>query len=101
MSETNETKKEMTMDDLARIVQEGFLNMDNKFSNRFDGVEKRLDKVESRLDRVEEKLDKVEVRLDGVENRLDNIEANLKKKVDKIEYNTLEYRVEKMEKKYA
>ena len=77
MEEKNkELKEKITMDDLARIVQDGFLKIDE----RFDGVEQRLD---------------------GVEQRLDNIQANLNKKVDRIDHNTLDYRVEKLEEKFA
>jgi len=84
MEEKNkELKEKITMDDLARIVQDGFLKIDE----RFDGVEQRLDGVEQRLD--------------GVEQRLDNIQANLNKKVDRIDHNTLDYRVEKLEEKFA
>lgn len=72
----NENKKEITMDDLARIVQNGFLS------------------VEGRLDRIE--TDVKEIKSDTGE-----IKAELNKKVDKIEHNTLKYRVEKLEKKFA
>lgn len=84
MEEKNkELKEKITMNDLARIVQDGFLKIDE----RFDGVEQRLDGVEQRLD--------------GVEQRLDNIQTNLNKKVDRIDHNTLDYRVEKLEEKFA
>ena len=81
MNKEKENKKEMTIDDLARILQNGLLKMDNGFKN----VDKRFDKVEERLTNVESKID--------------NIEANLNKKIDKIDHNTLTYRVEKLEKK--
>lgn len=71
------------MDDLARIIQGGFLS-----------VEGRLDKVKGRLDEIETEIK--EIRADT-----EDIKANLNKKVDKIEHNTLEYRVEKLEKKFA
>ena len=76
-------KKEVTIEDLAGMVQRGFVQMDN----RFDGVDKRLDKIENRLDKVED--------------RLDSIETELIKKVDKVDHNTLDYRVEKLEKRFA
>jgi tetrahydromethanopterin S-methyltransferase subunit G len=64
-----EDKKEITMDDLARIVQNGFLKIDERFDN--------------------------------VDKRLDTIEAEINKKVDTITHNTLDYRVEKLEKKFV
>ncbi|MDD5464071.1 MAG: hypothetical protein PHP62_02900 [Candidatus Moranbacteria bacterium] len=76
-------KKEITLEDIARTLQEGLLKMDNGFND------------------VNIKLDSVDNRLTKVESRLDNIEANLNKKVDVIEYNTLEHRTEKLEEKFA
>lgn len=64
------------MDDLARIVQDSFLS------------------VEGRLDNVEEKLE-------IIKTDTKDIKADLNKKVDRIEHNELEYRVEKLEKKFA
>ena len=48
-----------------------------------------------------EKVAKVEKRVIIVENKLDNVEAELNKKVNKIDNNTLKYRIEKLEKKFA
>jgi tetrahydromethanopterin S-methyltransferase subunit G len=76
MNNRKETKKEITMDDLARIVQDSFLS------------------VEGRLDNVEEKLE-------IIKTDTKDIKADLNKKVDRIEHNELEYRVEKLEKKFA
>ena len=49
------TKKEqqITLDDLAAMVANGFQKMSDQFSDRFDGVDKRLDGVDKRLDGVE------------------------------------------------
>lgn len=80
MSKLNQTKKEITLDDLALMVAKGF-------------------------DEVNEKMDKnfKEVRFDIKEIKSDteDIKADLNKKVDKIDHHTLEYRVEKLEKKFA
>ncbi len=77
------TKKEITLDDLALMIAKGF-----------DSVDKRFERVDKRFERVDEHFEKIE-------KRLDKIEADLNKKVDKIDYNTLTYRVEKLEKKFA
>jgi hypothetical protein len=79
----NQNKKEMTMDDLARIVQDSFLS------------------VEGRLDGVKEKLDKLEINVKEVKLDTEDIKAELNKKVDTITHNTLTYRVEKLEEKFA
>ncbi|MFA6184011.1 MAG: hypothetical protein WC682_02815 [Parcubacteria group bacterium] len=80
MKNNNKTKKEMTIDDLALMVAKGFNDANERMNKRFDQVDKRFEKIESRLK---------------------NIEADLNKKLDKIEHNTLIYRVEKLEKKFA
>ncbi|KKQ53530.1 MAG: hypothetical protein US70_C0002G0018 [Parcubacteria group bacterium GW2011_GWD2_38_11] len=92
-----ETKKELGLDDIARIVQNGFLKIDE----RFDGMNKRFDGVEERLDGVEERLDGVEERLASVEKKIDRIEGEIIKKVDTVKYNTTKYRVKKLEEKFA
>lgn len=84
----NQKKKKITMDYLARIVQEGFLSMKERFTG-----------VEGRLTSVEEKLETIEASVAVLKTDVKDIKANLNKKVDTIEYNTLEYRVEKLEKK--
>ncbi len=82
----NEKEKDMTLDDLARIVQNGFLKIDE----RFTGIDTRLDGIDVRLDNINEQLQ-------HVEDTTTQIKTNLNKKVDKFEYNTLEYRVERLE----
>ena len=84
MVEKGQTKKEITMDDLALMVANGFNEMDEKF------------------DRIDENFKEIKRGLGGeIRNSEENIKAEINKKVDKIEYNTLEYRVEKLEKKLA
>jgi hypothetical protein len=83
MDKNRDVKNEMTIDDLARIVQEGFL-----------GVDKRFDKVEF-------DISEIKTNVKEIKENMDNTEANLNKKVDKVEHNTLIYRVEKLEKKFA
>ncbi|MFA5871122.1 MAG: hypothetical protein WC858_00195 [Parcubacteria group bacterium] len=77
MEEKNsEKKEEVTMDDLARIVQEGFLDMEGRFK-------------------------KIETDVKGVKSDTEYIKAELNKKVDIFTHNDLKYRVEKVEKKFA
>jgi predicted nucleic acid-binding Zn-ribbon protein len=82
----NEKEKDMTLDDLARIVQNGFLKIDGQFSDL------NADVAELKTDVAVLKADVAELK-----DTVNTIEANLNKKVDKIEYNTLEYRVERLE----
>jgi hypothetical protein len=90
MEKNNQDKKEITLDDLARITQKGLLSIDEKLEN----VEKKLDKIETDVSVL-----KTDVTY--IKSTVDNIEANLNKKVDKVDHNTLTYRVEKLEKKFA
>ncbi len=85
-----EHKDKITIDDLARIVQNGFLKIDEQFNVL------GADVAELKTDVSELKTDVAELK-----RTVDTIEANLNKKVDKIEYNTLEYRVERLEKASA
>ena len=73
-------KKEITLEDLAGIVQNSLTEL-----------------------KTELKADIRELRTDiaRLDVKVDNIEANLNKKIDKIEYNTMDYRVEKLEKRFA
>jgi tetrahydromethanopterin S-methyltransferase subunit G len=92
-----ETKKEIGLDDIARIVQDGFLKIDEKFNI----VDKRFDDVDKRFDDVDKRFNSVEKRLISVEKKIDHIEGEIIKKVDKNDHSILKYRVEKLEKKFA
>lgn len=78
MNKEKQIKKDVTLDDLALMVAKGFDKMDEKFNKEFKEL----------------KADIKDIKSDTKE-----IKANLNKKVDTIEYNTLEYRVEKLEKR--
>lgn len=54
-------KKNVTMDDLAVMVAEGF-----------EGVNGRLDKVEGRLDKVEGRLGKLETSMEALRSSVNN-----------------------------
>jgi hypothetical protein len=45
--------KKITIEDLARMVQEGFADFKLYVDKRFDAIEDRLDNIETRLDRIE------------------------------------------------
>ena len=52
-------KKDITNNDLAVMVANGFSSVDKRFDSvdkRFDAVDKRFDKVENRLTNVEEAI---------------------------------------------
>ena len=78
-------KKNVTIDDLAVMVQGGFIETNKRIDKlsdsvdkRFDGVDKRFDKVEKRLDRIEklilsdhkDRIEKLEMEVQELKNLL-------------------------------
>ena len=60
--------KDITLEDLAQMVAEGFQEVNQKLDSlaeRFSLLEDRLGRVESRLGRVEDRLSDVVERLDA------------------------------------
>jgi len=96
MSEEKQIKKEVTIDDLALMVANGFNEVNERMDNGFKKVKNELgEEIKSSAEEVKSELRK------EIKESTGEIKSELNKKVDKIEYNTLEYRVEKLEKKYA
>jgi len=81
----------MTIDDLALIVERGF-----EKSERL--TDKKIDELALH---VQNELLGLKDIIKEVKSDTEEIKAELNKKVDKITYNTLEYRVEKLEEKFA
>ena len=67
-------KRQLTIDDLAAMIQRGFKEMVKKddLERRFDGVERRFDAVDVRLDRIEKLL------LVDHERRIERLEEQVK-----------------------
>lgn len=74
----NQTKREITLDDLARIVQDNFLEIKSEFKTDFGKIKSDIREIKSNTE---------------------NIKADLNKKVDRFEHKELEIRVEKVEEK--
>lgn len=81
------SKNEMTLDDLATIVQSGILDLGSNLKND--------------IERLGGKIEKIEAEVKEIKSDTKDIKADLNKKVDRFEHNTLVYRVEKLEKKCA
>lgn len=80
-------KKEITIDDLALMIAKGFNNTDTKFKELKSEIAETKNELKAEIKEL-----KLDIR---------EIKTNLNKKVDKIDHNTLAYRVEKLEKKFA
>lgn len=66
-------KKNITIDELAVMIQKGFNGVDSKFEQvgkRFDGLEKDIKEIKYDLKETIKRTDKLEVRADYVENVL-------------------------------
>jgi len=83
--------KEITIDDLALMIAKGFNEVNEKMDKKFNEVNEKMDAG----------FKEVRSNIKEIERTTEEIKTNLNKKVDKIDQNTLTYRVEKLEKKYA
>ncbi|MFA5433006.1 MAG: hypothetical protein WC319_09095 [Candidatus Paceibacterota bacterium] len=70
--------KNITIDDLAMMVQKGFSEAAKENSKRFDGVDKRFDRIEKKLDRIEKiVLPSHEERIERLEEKMEKLESLL------------------------
>jgi len=57
-------KKDITIDELAIMVNKGFEDSNKNVNKRFEAVDKRFDKIEKKLDRITanhgERIEKLE-----------------------------------------
>ena len=79
--------KKMTIDKLARMTQDEFARMDEKFEARFDRVDQRLDKMDSTLKTVldvvleipsKKAFNRLETKMDSFDARLTSVERKTK-----------------------
>ena len=70
--------KKITLEDLARMVQEGFVHIEAKFEKRFVAIETRLDRIEERLDNIETRLNRIEYSiLTSYRDRIERLEDKI------------------------
>jgi len=70
-------KKEITIEDLARMVQTGFSEAKKQVDSKFVQVDKRFEQVDKRLDNLENKVTQIDGRLDNLENKVNQIDRRL------------------------
>ncbi len=71
--------KKMTLDDLARMVKQGFDGVDKRFDlvdGRFCDIDTRFDEVNQRLDRMEKLV------LPDHQRRIEHLEIDMKRMKD-------------------
>jgi len=98
-------KKQITIEDLAKMVQKGFDGVDKKFEGvdkKFDGVDKKFEAIDKRFDRVEKEMKdgfkKVDDRFRQVNARLDIIEGDIRDFVGRDEFEDVLSRLKLVEK---
>lgn len=119
MNKNTSPQKEITLQDLAKIMADSFDKSEKETDRKidalalmvakgFDDISGKITHMDTKIDTLDQRIDTMDGRIDGIDERLERIEgaletleANLNKKVDKIDHNTLTYRVEKLEKKFA
>lgn len=52
--------KKITIEDLARMVQDGFADFKSYVDRKFDAIDERFCRIEERLDNIETRLDRIE-----------------------------------------
>jgi hypothetical protein len=107
MEGKNNSKKELTLEDLAGQIASGFGQVNKRFGESRKYTKKLINEKIEWLARItQNNFSSIEGQLDGVENDIkkvksdtEDIKAGLNKKVDIFEYKELEFRVEKVEEK--
>ncbi|MDD3487335.1 MAG: hypothetical protein PHF35_03095 [Candidatus Moranbacteria bacterium] len=89
------TKKEITMNDLALMVGKGF----NEMGERFDRVENRLNALEKGQENLEKDVADLKIGQANLEKGQAEIKFELTSRVHIFDYKELEFRVERLEEK--
>ncbi|MBI2639439.1 MAG: hypothetical protein HYW90_00905 [Candidatus Sungbacteria bacterium] len=85
-----------SIDDLATMVQKGFVTAAEENGRRFDGIEKRLDGIDGRLDGIDGRLDRMDARLGRLETDVNELRKEI---VYRQEFEDALARIKYMERK--
>ena len=81
-------KKDITIDDLAMMVQRGFSDAAKSIDKRFDAVDVRFDGVDRRLDKMDKRFDRIEkLILSDHKERIERLEMQVKELKELIAFN--------------
>lgn len=98
----NHNKEELTLNDLAQMIDGRFEESRKHMDGRFEESDKLIDKkLEKLATSIQNELLELKDEIKEVKSDTENIKTNLNKKVDRFEHNELSYRVEELEKKFA
>jgi len=68
------------IEDLAGMVQRGFVQVDKRFEQvdkRFEQVDKRFEQVDKRFDKLEKKVDDIQNKVTQIDRRLFSVEEDV------------------------
>lgn len=73
---TNKKPKNITLDNLAGMVQWGFLDVDKRFDEvdeRFDNVDKKFDNIDKRINGLDNKIDALCLEVSSINKRVETL----------------------------
>jgi archaellum component FlaC len=91
------SKKPMTIDDLARMVQDGFAESKSHTDKQFAEVGKRLEQMDKRFVQIDERFDQVDRQFTEVHQELRTIRKQLEGVVYRPEFEALQDRMRDVE----
>ena len=69
-----ETKKEITINELAGMMQRGFVALESKMDEKFDIVDKRFEQVDKRFEQVDKRFEQVDKRFEEVDKKFEKVD---------------------------
>ena len=98
-------KKEVTIDDLANIVKEGFAEADKRTDKKIDDLAMMAQKgflgMEEKFVKIEKGQKELKADIGEIKKDIKDVKVDLNKRVDIFTHKGLEFRVEKLEEKLA
>ena len=70
MMDKKEKKEEMSIDDLAVMMQAGFSGIEERLGGQIKKLDSRMDGLDSRMDGLETRMGSLEKRMDSLELRM-------------------------------
>ncbi|MCX6736161.1 MAG: hypothetical protein NTZ13_03705 [Candidatus Parcubacteria bacterium] len=77
MTDKKEKDSNMSLEDLAQMMQAGFQGLEERLGGRIDRLDSRMDNMEIKMERIESRMDGIESRMDGLESRMGSIETRI------------------------
>ncbi len=98
--EKQKQQSKVTLDDLALMIQQGFMEVQDQFrgvQDQFQGVEKQFQGMRDQFQVVFKKLDVLGAGQKMLQQDMEFVKLRLDSKADRFELKTLETRIERLE----